>query len=91
MPDSLPGKVIVTNTTTQRDVSLFREAGVKYLLTTTPVFDGRSFGTNMMEAALLAVSGYKEKVDYRYFEDYFAMLAGLVERAGFRPQLQVLN
>jgi hypothetical protein len=91
MPDTLPGKVIVTNTTTQRDVSLFREAGVKYLLTTTPVFDGRSFGTNMMEAALLAVSGYKEKVDYRHYEDYFAMLAAIVKRAGFRPQLQVLN
>ncbi len=27
MPDDLSGKVIVTNTTTQHDVSLFREAG----------------------------------------------------------------
>ena len=31
--------------------------GVKYLVTTTPVLEGRSFGTNMMEAALVAVSG----------------------------------
>jgi hypothetical protein len=91
MPDDLSGKVIVTNTTTQHDVSLFREAGVKYLLTTTPVYDGRSFGTNMMEAALLAASGYKEKVDYRHPAAYFAMLTELIEKVGLRPQLQVLN
>src|SRR5687768_11716805 len=57
MPDDLQGKVIVTNTTTPEDVEAFRKAGVKYLVTTTPVLDGRSFGTNMMEAALVAVSG----------------------------------
>jgi hypothetical protein len=49
MPDDLTGKVIVTNTTTPEDVEIFRKAGVKYLVTTTPVLDGRSFGTNMME------------------------------------------
>ena len=57
MPDNLQGKVIVTNTTTPEDVEIFRTAGVKYLVTTTPVLEGRSFGTNMMEAALVAVSG----------------------------------
>jgi hypothetical protein len=57
MPDDMQGKVVVTNTTTERDVELFRSLGVKYLMTTTPVLDGRSFGTNMMEAALIAVSG----------------------------------
>jgi hypothetical protein len=91
MPDDLSGKVIVTNTTTQHDVSLFREAGVKYLLTTTPVYDGRSFGTNMMEAALLAATGYQEKVDYRHPTEYFAMLTELIRKIGLKPQLQVLN
>jgi hypothetical protein len=57
MPDRLVGKVICTNTTTADDVELFRKAGVRYLVTTTPVFEGRSFGTNMMEAALVAASG----------------------------------
>jgi hypothetical protein len=57
MPDDLTGKVIVTNTTTPEDVEVFRKAGVKYLVTTTPVLEGRSFGTNMIEAALVAVSG----------------------------------
>jgi hypothetical protein len=57
MPDNMQGKVIVTNTTTPEDVTLFKKCGVKYLVTTTPVLEGRSFGTNMMEAALVAVSG----------------------------------
>lgn len=57
MPDDLSGKVIVTNTTTERDMQLFRERGVQHVLTTTPVLDGRSFGTNMLEAALTAVAG----------------------------------
>ncbi len=91
MPDKLEGKVIVTNTTTERDVKLFRDAGVKYLMTTTPVYDGRSFGTNMMEAAILAASGYKSKVDYRQYKQYFGMMSELVNAIGLRPQLQELN
>ena len=91
MPDNLQGKVIVTNTTTTRDVGLFKKAGVKYLLTTTPVYEGRSFGTNMMEAGLLAAAGYQGKVDYRNHRPYFKMLAELVADAKLQPQLQVLN
>jgi len=91
MPDDMQGKVVVTNTTTQRDIDLFRQAGVKYLMTTTPVYDGRSFGTNMMEAGLLAASGYKEKVNYRNYQTYFKLMAELVAAADFKPQLQVLN
>ena len=56
MPDDLSGKVIVTNTTTEKDMELFRQRGVQHVLTTTPVLNGRSFGTNMLEAALTAVA-----------------------------------
>jgi len=91
MPNELVGKVIVTNTTTPSDIDLFRQAGVKYLMTTTPVFEGRSFGTNMMEAALLAVCGYQEKVDYRVHQPYFKMMAELVDLVGFKPVVQELN
>ncbi|MBU4444123.1 quinate 5-dehydrogenase, partial [bacterium] len=52
MPKIMKGKIVVTNTTTPEDVEFFRERGVKYMITTTPCLDGRSFGTNMMEAAL---------------------------------------
>ena len=91
MPDDLAGKVIVTNTTTPSDIELFRQAGVKYLMTTTPVYDGRSFGTNMMEAALLAVSNYQGSVDYRNHQPYFKMMTELVDKVGFKPVVQELN
>jgi hypothetical protein len=57
LPARLDGKIIVTNTTTQDDVKLLRGRGVSYLVTSTPRLEGRSFGTNMMEAALTAVAG----------------------------------
>jgi hypothetical protein len=84
MPDHLEGRVIATNTTTPEDVELFRSVGIKYLVTSTPVLDGRSFGTNMMEAALIAVSGKKRKLSY-------AELNELLDKLGFEPQLQELN
>lgn len=56
-PDDLKGKTIVTNTTTEADVQFLKERGAHYLVTTTPVLDGRSFGTNMFEAALVAAAG----------------------------------
>ncbi len=84
MPDDMRGKVIVTNTTTPEDVELFRKCGVKYLLTTTPVLDGRSFGTNMMEAAMVAVSGKGRALTWPELNEMLAKL-------GFEPQLQELN
>ncbi|MCY0900217.1 MAG: quinate 5-dehydrogenase [Firmicutes bacterium] len=57
MPETLAGKVVITNTTTPEDVALFAAKGVRLLVTTTPVLAGRSFGTNVIEAALVAVSG----------------------------------
>ena len=57
MPPDLLGKTVLTNTTTEADVEKFRKAGIRYLVTTTPRFKGRSFGTNMMESALVAVAG----------------------------------
>ncbi len=84
MPDDMKGKVVVTNTTTPQDVELFRKCGVKYLVTTTPVLDGRSFGTNMMEAALIAISGKKRALTHAEYEEMLAKL-------GFEPSLQELN
>jgi hypothetical protein len=84
MPDDMTGKVIVTNTTTPDDVDLFEKCGVKYLVTTTPVLDGRSFGTNMMEAALVAISGKGRPLTQPEYKDLLAQL-------DFEPQLQELN
>lgn len=57
MPDSLPGKIIVTNTTTPEDVELLKQRGVKMLVTSTPSYQGRSFGTNVMEGVVVALAG----------------------------------
>ena len=84
MPDHLKGKVIATNTTTEADVEAFRTAGVKYLVTSTPVIEGRSFGTNMMEAALIAISGKKRVLSRDELNQ-------LLDQLGFEPQLQELN
>ncbi|HEX2697571.1 MAG TPA: hypothetical protein VHM28_07675, partial [Anaerolineales bacterium] len=84
MPDNMQGKVVVTNTTTPEDVELFRKCGVKYLVTTTPVLDGRSFGTNMMEAALVAASGKGRPLTW-------PELTEMLNKLGFEPQLQELN
>jgi hypothetical protein len=84
MPDDMRGKVIVTNTTTPEDVALFKQCGAKYLVTTTPVLDGRSFGTNMMEAALVAISGKKRPLTWDEYSE-------LLDKLGFEPQLQELN
>jgi hypothetical protein len=83
-PEDLGGKIIVTNTTTPADKALFQTMGVKYLVTTTPVLEGRSFGTNMMEAALVAISGKGRPLGQ---EEYSRLLTELK----FEPQLQELN
>ncbi len=57
MPKNLSGKTIVTNTTTEDNIALLKERGVKRVITTTPRYDGRSFGTNMNEAMLTAYAG----------------------------------
>jgi len=57
MPKDVSGKTIVTNTTTEENIALLKERGAKTVMTTTPRFDGRSFGTNMNEAMLTAYAG----------------------------------
>ena len=64
LPASIKGKTILTNTVTAADVELLRERGAKMLVTTTPEFGGRSFGTNVMEG-IFAALGDKTQADYR--------------------------
>jgi hypothetical protein len=84
MPDDLAGKIIATNTTTPDDVELFRRAGVRHLVTSTPVFEGRSFGTNMLEAAMVAVAGKGRTLTHDE-------LTHMLEELRLEPQLQTLN
>ncbi len=56
-PKDMEGKVILTNTTTAADIEDFKERGIAAIITTTPVIEGRSFGTNVLEAAITAHAG----------------------------------
>ena len=56
MPSRLEHKIIITNTVTGEDRKALKAAGVKTLVTTTPCLQGRSFGTNVLEAAIVAAS-----------------------------------
>ncbi|MGI6550956.1 MAG: quinate 5-dehydrogenase [Syntrophomonadales bacterium] len=85
LPDRLDGKIIITNTTTQEDVQLLRERGVKLLVTTTPEMEGRSFGTNVMEALLVSITG--KPVDLITEQDY----RNLLRELDFRPGVLYLN
>jgi len=78
------GKIIVTNTTTEADLAFLKARGIKYLVTTTPLLDGRTFGANMMEAALVAVAGKGRTLTA-------AELNELIDRLGFEPTIQKLN
>lgn len=74
MPEKLSGKIIITNTVTAADRVMLQRAGIKMLITTTPCIEGRSFGTNVMEAMLVALQNGKGPLaadDYlRLLEDY---------------------
>jgi len=53
-PYDLKGKTIITNTVTVQDREDLKSRGVRWLITTTPLMDGRTFGTNVLEALFVA-------------------------------------
>jgi hypothetical protein len=55
LPPRIDGKIVLTNTVTDKDVALLRERGARMLITSTPEFSGRSFGTNVMEGVFAAL------------------------------------
>lgn len=55
LPERLPGKGIITNTTRPHTLARLADAGIAWLVTTTPELGGVSGGTNLMEAALVAL------------------------------------
>ncbi|MGI6553859.1 MAG: quinate 5-dehydrogenase [Bacillota bacterium] len=81
MPERLDGKIIITNTVTKKDVDILQQAGTAKLITTTPELNGRSFGTNVMEALLVAF--LQKPVDSISPEDYSNML----DKIGFLPRI----
>lgn len=85
MPNKMQGKTVLTNTVTKDDVSLLKNCGVKRLVTTTPELSGRSFGTNVMEALLVALSG--RRVAGLSSAEYDVLL----DQLAFKPRVEELN
>jgi hypothetical protein len=78
MPARLDGKTVVTNTTTEENIELLKSRGVKTVITTTPRYEGRSFGTNMLEAALTAYAGKRRRLEDDELNEF-------IEELGLRP------
>lgn len=85
LPDDLSGKIIITNTTTPRNVEELQRRNLHILVTTTPRLGGRSFGTNVMEAVCRCLI---DKPDDQITEADFR---DLIERIPLKPQVHVLN
>ncbi len=85
MPDNLTGKTILTNTVTPADVGELRRRGAKLLITTTPELNGRSFGTNVIEAVLVALAG--KPWNQMTPDDYDVLL----DKIGFVPRIEHLT
>ena len=85
MPDDLTGKIVVTNTTTAKNVEELRERNLHILVTVTPRLEGRSFGTNVMEATLLALMNKPQS------EATSADFMDLINRIPLEPNIEVLN
>lgn len=81
LPDSINDKVIITNTVTSRDVEELGRRGALALVTTTPEVNGRSFGTNVIEAMLVALIG--KPLSEITERDYFEML----EKLAIKPRV----
>jgi hypothetical protein len=85
MPKNMDGKIVITNTVTSDNVQDLKERGVRYLVTTTPQFQGRSFGTNVFQGALVAISGKTpEELDDKDYLD-------LLKKIDFKPRIERLN
>ena len=85
MPNDLTGKIVVTNTTTAKNVEELKQRNLHILVTVTPRLEGRSFGTNVMEATLLAL------MDKPQAEVVEADFVDLIERIPLLPNIEVLN
>lgn len=85
MPNNLKNKIILTNTVTASDVIELKRRGVNMLITTTPEFNGRSFGTNVLEGVIVSLID-KDLIEITS-DDYNEVL----DKLDFKPRIEILN
>lgn len=74
-PDEMAGKTILTNTIRKADIDWLRTTGAKQVVTTTPEMGGETYGTNVMEAVVIALAG--KRPEQMTEGDYLAALRSL--------------
>jgi hypothetical protein len=79
-PEHLNCELLITNTTTEENIELLQKKGVKTVITMSPRFDGRSFGTNVMEGVLTALSGKKRSLAREELNQ-------MIDDSGIRPSI----
>ncbi len=82
MPGGMQGKMVVTNTVTMEDSEWLRKCGIRTLITSTPSMEGRSFGTNVIEAMLVAI--IEKDIDKITSDDYLRVL----KEINFKPRVE---
>lgn len=80
LPEKLNGQMIITNTTTAEDRQILKQRGISRVITTTPNMGGRSFGTNVIEALMVALIG--RPLEEISPVDYYQMLSNLNMKPG---------
>jgi hypothetical protein len=85
LPENLAGKVILTNTTTAEDRELLKERGLDFVVTTTPVIDGRSFGMNVLEGLIVALIRQAGDMPSD------SSIAIFINKLGLKPNIDQLN
>lgn len=85
LPQNLDNKIIITNTTTEKNLKQLKALGAKMLITTTPEYQGRSFGTNVMEGVLISLANkpWEELTPRDYRE--------ILKQMNFTPRIVWLN
>lgn len=83
MPDRLPGRTLITQSVRRANLEFFASAGIRRVITTTPLMGGETFATNVMEALLVALSGRRPEeltdADYLRWLDEFNWQPNVIE------------
>jgi hypothetical protein len=74
-PERMPGKTVLTQTLRAADLEWLRSAGVRQAIATTPVIEGETFATNVMEGVVLTLLG--KRPEEATGPDYLAVLGAL--------------
>lgn len=81
----LKGKTIITNTITPADEQMLTERGVDLLVTATPQYGGRRYGTNVLEGVLVSLLNKRpEELTPADYED-------LLDRMNWTPTVTRLS